>query len=218
MWDWANQILPKRCPDNEDGGLFEEQRRRGALAHNFTENKKRKFYNTPKEHQEREAKDDNVSKRFENYLEQSRSKRQKASGPSPRIGECQSENEYELSGEDLCKLIDQARSEKETYKSNRCNVPPSGLKRLDDFVKWIALACKKMDYIVCLYGPQERLQEVLHPELKDGQKGFVVRWLDYLRDKDAEEPWLTISQNIRNENTTTHPKDINKEKPKLMIW
>ena len=176
MWDWANQNLPERTPDNEDGGLFEEQRRRGALAHNFTKNKKRKFYNRPEENQKREAKDDNISKRFEKYLEQSRSKRQKASGPSPRMGECQSGNEYGLSGEDLCKLIDQARSEQETYKSNRCNVPPSGLKRLDDFVKWIALACKKPDYIVCLYGPQERLQKVLHPEMKEGQKGFVVRW------------------------------------------
>ena len=176
MWDWANQNLPKRRPDNEDGGLFEEQRRRGALAHNFTENKKRKSYNTPKEHQEREARADDLVKKFEQYLRPSRSKRQKASEPSPRIEECQDETEYVLSGEDLRKLIDQARSGQKTYKSSSCDVPPSGLKHLEDFVKWIVLDCNDMNYIVCLYSPQERLQEVLHQEMKKKQKGYVVQW------------------------------------------
>ena len=74
MWDWANQNLPKRRPDNEDGGLFEEQRRRGALAHNFTKNKKQKSYNTTEEHQERGAKADDLVKMFEQYLGRSRSK------------------------------------------------------------------------------------------------------------------------------------------------
>ena len=81
-----------------------------------------------------------------------------------------------LSDDDLRKLIDQARSDQETYKSSSCDVPPSGLKRWDDFVKWIVLDCTDMDYIFCLYGPQERLQEVLHQEMKKKQKGFVVRW------------------------------------------
>ena len=125
-----NQILPKRCPDNEDGGLFEEQRRKGALAHNFAGSKKRKSYNTPGKHQEREAKADDLVKRFEQYLKPSRSKRQKASEPSPRMGECQdsqAETEYVLSGDELRKLIDQARRYQEAYKSSSCDVPPSGL-------------------------------------------------------------------------------------------
>ena len=191
MWDWANQNLPERRPDNEDGGLFEEQRRRGALAPNVTENRKRKSYNTPEEHQEREARADDLVKKFEQYLRPSRSKRQKASEP------CQDETEYVLSGEDLRKLIDQARSGQEAYKSSSCDVPPSGLKRLEDFVKWIVLDCKDMNYIVCLYSPQERLQEVLH---QHKQLDYTAQDLEPIESgKTGPYDWVRVSWNTRFE-------------------
>ena len=145
MWEWANQDLPERRPDNEDGGQFEEQRRRAALAHNFLESKKRKSYNKPEGNQEKEAKADNLTKKFEKYLGRSRSKRQKAPEPPSKTGQRQDLYEHELGSEDLCKLMDQARKEQEIYKGRKCNIPPSGLTCLNEFVDCPSLHKHRLD-------------------------------------------------------------------------
>ena len=67
LWEWLQRDLPERCPHEEEGGLHQEQTRRGALSVTINPVRKKRYI-TPLEFQERESREDSLIETFKEYL------------------------------------------------------------------------------------------------------------------------------------------------------